>query len=240
MTAILLLSLIPLSSANASPSTSTPEFDPGGEGSVVAEFDRIERGEDVVIIYPKSNIPANGAEQDYFPIGPIDDDTFIIVADENGSLPGGLDQDYIDSLAASNALSLENLQNEEAFLENDDHNMDASSTSIQPASTCSTATGVPGAGWGGVQSPTYVMSGDPARRMGYTHQIAPGTNQSGIVRGLGHARDSNGNYGRIWSNFGATGSNPRTDSVVWGAVAAYPHLQAQTTSIHLAQVRWCH
>lgn len=229
ITATAALLIIPLGGAGAAYADDVIDYE--AEGVHEAELDRVEYGEDVVVLFPQEDGPANGAERDYFSIGPIDDDMVVVIADSQGNIPGGLSEKDVDSLIAEDNLSASSLNTE---------SQDIAESTITPQSTCNTSTAYPGAGWDGVNSSTAVIGWDHTARINYTHQVQPGTNQSAAVRGRGYEYDMRGNLGRVWVNFGITGEIPTTHSAPWGEVSSYPRLEAYTTTVHLAAVGWCH
>lgn len=77
---------------STSAATQSPTSDLQEDTPPPAEVKDIEHGEGYVVIYPESNTPPEGQDSDLLPTGDIDENTTVIVADEDGSLPMGLNE----------------------------------------------------------------------------------------------------------------------------------------------------
>lgn len=74
-----------------------------------AELNRVVRGDDVVIIFPKENGPTRTNDTEEIPIGPVPPETKLLVADKDGHLPDGLSVKTLNNLEKSGKLNLSNL-----------------------------------------------------------------------------------------------------------------------------------
>lgn len=89
---ILSLAALMALAVSTSAATQSPTSDLQEDTPPPAEVKDIEHGEGYVVIYPENNTPPEGQDSDLLPTGDIDENTTVIVADEDGSLPMGLNE----------------------------------------------------------------------------------------------------------------------------------------------------
>lgn len=208
-----------------------------------AEVHGVERGDGYVVVYPVSDTPPEGEEADLLPTGEIDDDTLVIVANADGTLPLGLEpEELVEAHAVVNERFPRGASDELVLnlLESEGFDIESASGEVGVQnSTCKSF--IPGLSkWGPASTSSVAVFGRPGTQVNYRFWPTFAVGQSLIVgQGIGFDQNTAGQV-RRWYNLGSayTGAT-QSRNVPWGNNAATPQFRAQSVNIG-ASGQWCH
>ena len=183
---------------------------------------------DYVIVYPSEAVTTSRGT--FYPTGPVDEDTIVVIANEDGTLPGGLTEAQVRELAAGGSAA-------RAVVE--DMDLDSPSMAsdvVMPMASHSYAAVYNK--WSIEYSGANIWGYDSSTRVSYTFSVTEGTNQQATARGLGYYYGYNGSELGYWAQWYALGlasdGSPGGAQVPWGAVIATAKFKAMSTVLHLA------
>lgn len=240
-----LMALAVTTSASALPST----FDLQDDPPPPAEVNNVEHGEGYVVIYPESNTPPEGQGSDLLPTGDIDQDTTIIVADEDGSLPMGLSEpeEILEAqrVLTENGFSTTNEAGaldalEESGIEVTTPESESKKEDASLPAACYNFVAT-AAGWSNPSRSTVAVFGSPGYVQGYTfHPTVQDDQQLIAGQGLGYQEHQTGGHVRYWEGLGSAYTGQQAGGTAsWGNVIGNPEFRAQSVNL-LADGSWCH
>jgi hypothetical protein len=165
-----------------------------------------------IIVYPADAETYDGAT--FYATGPISSDTLVVVAEPDGTLPGGTTEADIAAMIATS-------RSDRSF---------SSQGSLSPL-----LLGWPYAalssGWSGTYnySPAYLAG--PGGVAYYNFDVEPSTSQTNAGQGLGYYRGYNGTTFGLWAAWygltAATSSSTGGGTTPWDNVSAYQKFHAK-------------
>jgi len=191
-----------------------------------------------VVVQASEGIAGKGGAV-FYPTGPISSDTLVVIAEPDGSLPGGLTEDRLREMVADRKAqgSAASKTFESAVA------MDPVQASAQSGAVTSLAATQYGYGasssidWSGAWTGGGKIGLTDTATASYSFLAAAFTSQRNVAQGLGYYRGYNGSQFGTWSawyNLGsATASTAGGGAVPWGNVSAVSKLRAKcaTTTI---------
>lgn len=171
-----------------------------------------------IIVGPEDGEFVDGAT--FYPTGPIADDTLVVIADEDGSLPNGLTESTLqEAVAASRAGTATQMtvNDNETALRASEFAWSATSASFSRPFNGSSLIGL-----------------NDSVRAGYYFYTAIGFAQNAAGNGLGFYRGYNGSQFGTWEKFygvGNAGSTGGGGSVPWGNVAATKKFMTRCSNV---------
>lgn len=209
------LAALSLTIALAATLTAAPAVAGGGDGPGGSPA--------YVIVGPDDAVQVGSAT--FYPTGPIDDDTLVVILDDHGNLPGGISVAQLDRIVAARAAGDEAALNRE---------MKSLESPITPM-VVGIQWGAPiGMVWGATAKGRTGLAGTTdSVRVRYTFGVTPSTNQQAVGRGIGYYMGYNGSeFGkwRAWYGLGAaaTASKDGTGTVPWGNTLAVSEFQGKS------------
>ncbi len=185
---------------------------------------KMVEGEGYVIVYPQDALQS--AQGTFFPTGDIDEDTVVVIAESDGSLPGGItERQLAEMIAARSAATAERL----GLGVTGAWSREASNggPTVTPSGAHSYTAGYT---WTGPFSGSNIWGWDDTAKVGYTFNVTEGSNQKAGGQGLGHYRGYNGSEFGVWQNWyglGVASSNSNGGATVpWGSVLATAKFKA--------------
>lgn len=198
----------------------------GGAGAAMADAEAVAPDNNLVKIAAEANsrgyvivYPASSKSSDvtFYPTGPIDASTLVVVAEPDGSLPGGMSESDI-------AIVVEKLR------DGDEIRSEARSTAEAVPMVTQWAYAATAAAWSGAYNGTNLATGWGGTAW-YGFNAASGTSQRNVGQGLGYYRGYNGSVFGLWGvyyNLGsATASSNGGMSVPWDNVLATQKFKAK-------------
>ncbi|MGV8880842.1 MAG: hypothetical protein ACOH19_01700 [Rhodoglobus sp.] len=178
-----------------------------------------------VIVGTESAVETGGAT--FYPTGEISDDTLVVIANPDGSLPNGLTEETLTAVVAERRAA------------------EAAGTALPDTSDISDgvvarltgAYSATSAGWSSPYTGGSLIGIDDSSVAGYGFNVAPNSSQVNVGSGLGYYRGYNGSEFGIWATWYNLGSasdgTPGGSTVPWGNVAATTQFRAQcaTTTV---------
>ena len=178
----------------------------------------------------------------FYPTGEIEPDTLVIIREDDGSLPGGLDiagvERMIEAEAAGDLMAIES----EGFSVTTDAELAPISLdeTVTPFGT-GTFAAAPYS-WSPEYSGTPIWANNENVRASYTFNVQFGTNQVATGRGLGYYVGYNGSEMGTWAEWyglGVSTDGQAAGAIVpWGYIVATPKFKAYSSSIHAATGVW--
>lgn len=236
-----LMALTVTTSASTLPSASDSQEGPPPP----AEVNDVEHGEGYVVIYPESNTPPEGQDADLLPTGDVDEGTTVIVADEDGSLPMGLN-DAREVLEAQSVLTENGFSSpseagaldvlEESGIEATTQEDESNASPQACYNFVATA-----AGWSNPSRSLVAVFGSPGYVQGYTFHPTVQEGQELVAgQGLGYQQHQTGGHVRYWEGLGSAYTGQQSGGTAsWGDVIGNPEFRAQSGSL-TADGSWCH
>lgn len=176
-------------------------------------------GDGYVIINAQEGVKgANGST--FYPTGPLGNDTLVVIAEPDGSLPNGLTESTLKALTT------------ERKVQRAVANPDAVASPMAGTLYAYAATS---AGWSGDYTGGSHIGTDWSARIQYNFWAAAGSSQTNVGQGLGYYQGYNGGSFGVWSqwyNLGSATSSGGGTNVPWGNVAAVAkfHAKCATTT----------
>jgi hypothetical protein len=162
----------------------------------------------------------------FYPTGEIRDDTIVVIADSDGSLPGNLTEAELKSAASLRAPS-----EDSPSVRTDDVTVGSTTARLAGAYSANST------GWSSPYNGGSLIGFDAASRAGYYFNVLPGTSQVNAGSGLGYYRGYLGSVFGTWSawyNLGtAADGTPKFATVPWGNVAATTKFRARCSTTSL-------
>lgn len=199
----------------------------GGAGAAMGETEAAAPDDDLVkiaadansrgyiIVYPATS--AKSSDASFYPTGPIDASTLVVVAEPDGSLPGGMSESEVAAAA-------------EKVRAGEDARFEAKSTAEVAPLVTQWAYAATAAAWSGAYNGINLATG-PGGSAWYGFNAASGTSQRNVGQGLGYYRGYNGSVFGLWGvyyNLGsATASSNGGMSVPWDNVLATQKFKAK-------------
>jgi hypothetical protein len=240
--AALMLSAVPANAAvndhsNASPahSAAQPSSPPGYVIADTAHAVNVDGG-----------AAAGGAT--FYPTGPVNDSTLVIIPNPDGSLPNRLTQAKLTALATqakSDPTAAQSLgftvasagsQTTASPVAENKEVVSPDSASYNHAYSATSGS------WSGQYNGGSVIGVSDTATVTYSWDTPPGFAQTNAGRGLGYYRGYNGGDFGVWSNWYNLGTASDGDdgeaSVPWGSVAANSAFMATCTSSEICWGYW--
>lgn len=232
------------SSTAASESSDAGTVNGSEEELPEAEVHDVEHGEGYVAVFPEDDEPPPEEGADVLPTGPVDEDELLIVAQEDGSLPLGLEpEELVEAQEILEEEGAEGVDELEAMRLLEERGFDVELPAEDSITTRDVECNPFIAGlatWSNAHTSSLAVFGNPGYEQFY--QFSPSfefTQQLVAGEGVGYTQTTSG-YVRSWHGLGSayTGSTAG-GTVRWGNSAAYPQFRAQTVSLG-ASGSWCH
>jgi len=192
-----------------------------------------------VIINPRASGTVTTRAGTFYPTGPIDDDTLIVIANSDGTLPGGLTETRLEQLVEARSSGDGNAIQS--------HEFSVSAEGVTAASKVSALLGrsyiaAPYA-WTSAYTGAGIWGWDETATVSYTFSVTEGTNQQAAGQGLGYYRGYNGSELGVWAKWYslgvlATSGTTGGGTVPWGAVVATAKFKAMSTVPSFAIGYW--
>lgn len=178
------------------------------------------------------------SEGTFYPTGPIDENTVVVIPNADGSLPGGLTQAKLNAL-----YSHANTPAGVAAAEKAGFVVAGDSTKASTSATTKTAA-APAAAlashaysassateWSRNFAGPNIIGASETAKVYYKFGVSAGTSQTNAGQGLGYYRGYNGSTFGTWSKFYNVGSADKNTqggaNVSWGNVAAQAQFRAK-------------
>lgn len=225
---VIRLILIPLSALTLfAPVATSARGDTGDEGG---------SGPGYVVVQPSDAVHTKTGT--FYPTGPIDSDTVIVIAESDGSLPSGLSDDELSQIVAAMRAGDATAARLAVGPGTQISGAPNPSASSAAARLTKYQWSAPPLGWG---SPVYgnnIIGWNDSARITYAFGVTAGTNQQALGHGLGYYRGYNGSDFGVWSKWyavgTATGSSEGHGSVPWGNVIGRARFKGYSQTLHLA------
>lgn len=163
-------------------------------------------------------------EGTFYPTGPISDDTLVVIADEDGSLPGDITEDQLQQLVAQKRQGQLTKSTAEA-------------TSVESAVTPLTtyySWSATSTGWSGAYQGGSLIGWNDSATATYWFKTASGYGQTAAGNGLGYYRGYNGTTMGTWAKYyglgNATSTGHTKNGIPWGNVAAVKKFKGLCTT----------
>jgi hypothetical protein len=196
----------------------------GGPANAAVQGDIATSG--YVIVQPSDAISVDG-NRTFYPTGPISDSTLVVIAEPDGSLPGGVTEAQLNNVATQREL------------------VGASPSSS--ATTAAVAMNNTYEGWSSVNwSQEFVGASviglNDSTVLYYSFNVNAFTSQTNAGQGLGYYRGYNGSTFGVWSQWYGLGSATpgamRQTSVPWGNVAAVAKFKVKCATTTVCGGHW--
>lgn len=179
----------------------------------------------VVIVGPADAIQVGSAT--FYPTGPIDEDTLVVVADDDGNLPGGITEAQLARIVAARAAG-DDVALARA-LESAEAGVAPRAVGIQWAAPL-------GMVWGLTAKGTTALTGTTSSvRVRFTFGVNQASAQVALGRAIGYYMGYNGGeYGKwsAWYGVGtASAGSDGTGTVPWGNTMAVSQFQGKSMKI---------
>ncbi|MFT4210628.1 MAG: hypothetical protein QM626_02045 [Microbacterium sp.] len=166
--------------------------------------------------------PSDAVETDhgtFYPTGNISPDTLVVIAEADGSLPGGITESELQTYVAERRAGVE----------------ESSTTEIAPSDTVTpfltSSYSATSTGWSGAYTGGSLIGWDSSATAYYSFTVGVGTSQVNAGQGLGYYVGYNGSSFGTWSAwYGLTSAAQNYTgggSVPWGNVAATTKFRAK-------------
>ena len=183
-----------------------------------------------LIVEASEGIPATGGAT-FYPTGEIDDDTLVVFAEPDGSLPGGITEAQLsaivaqgDSISSDGADSLGfTLEGDSLVADEDSAVLSTSAVASPSAVLASHAYAATSASWSSAYTGGSVIGINDAATVQYTFTASAFTSQRNVGQGLGYYRGYNGSQFGTWAKWYSLGSGTSSSAggaaVPWGNAA---------------------
>lgn len=176
ITGLMLMGSAPAMSA---PGASTPDTTSGDPAAVQAAAVQAADDAGYLIVQASDGVPAKGGAT-FYPTGEIDDDTMVVFAEPDGSLPGGITEAQLsailaqgDSISAAGADSLGFILEGDSLVANEE-----SAVASPSAALASHAYAATSASWSSAYTGGSVIGINDASTLQYTFTASAFTSQS--------------------------------------------------------------
>jgi len=176
-------------------------------------------GNGYVIVNPASAVAAKGAT--FYPTGPISSNTLVVIANPDGTLPGGITTVGLMSLVAQIKAAPSNTT---AAVTVAPASVASGAAAAKPdatsiAATTSYAWSATSGGYGGWSTGASILGYNWSAQARYNFYTAAGFNQGVAGEGIGHYQGYNGSTFGVWTVAYGVGSGSSGGAFVpWGEV----------------------
>ena len=197
----------------------------GGPASAAVQGDIATSG--YVIVHPSDGIIVDG-DRTFYPTGPLSSDTLVVMAEPDGSLPGGITKAQLDHVVAQRELV-------------------GSSSASGGAIAAGVSMNNKYEGWSSVNwSQAFIGASiiglNDSTVLYYTFDVNAFTSQTNAGQGLGYYKGYNGSTFGVWAQWyglgSATPTTTRQTSVPWGNVAATAQFKVKCATTTVCGGHW--
>lgn len=217
--------VVALSAVATAPATASA----GASPKSVAAVPSVIHGNGYVIV--RSSDGVKSKDGTFIATGAVDANTMIVIANADGSLPGGVTEEQIAQIAAQRAAG----GSQTAALSS------TNSTAAATSSLLNTYT-ANAANWTGELQSIQSLAGSPGFQKGYTFVVCGACNQTNSGQGLGYYQGYNGSTFGVWAKWyglnAAWSGHTGGGSVPWGNVWAYPKFKAKCATTPVCSGEW--
>ncbi|MBD7982773.1 hypothetical protein [Oerskovia merdavium] len=185
-----------------------------------ASGDVLNTNPDYLVLYPEDGLEEGGAT--FYPTGELDEDTVVVIADADGSLPGDISEAQLQSMLSSRSpAAVSAALGIQGATENGQAPLAARTSDITPYAAHTWTAGV---SWSGAFTGGSIWGYDSSAKVSYVFNVTPGTNQKAAGQGLGYYSGYNGSEFGMWAKWYGVGiasdGSAGGATVPWGKVIA--------------------
>lgn len=194
-----------------------------------ASGDALNTSPDFLILYPEDGVEeADGAT--FYPTGEIDEDTVLVIADADGSLPGDISEAQLQRMLSSRSPEAVSAGlGIQVATENGQAPLTARTPEITPYAA---HTWIAGVSWSGAFNGGSIWGYDSSAKVSYVFNVTQATNQKAAGQGLGYYTGYNGSQLGTWAKWYGLGiasdGSAGGGTVPWGSVVATAQFKAKS------------